>query len=257
MPRDDVRRRALGGAAAGTAGPARIRAGAERLGATLADLVWPPRCAGCDLPGTLLCPSCRAALPIIARADACARCGAPDGAHGCAECGRTELSFDRARCAGVLEWPLSRAVTLLKDAGELRLAPVVAGLLAETAGAWPAWADAVVPIPASPSAVLRRGFEHVAHVAMAFGALTGLPVLDALEARPRRDQRRLSREARRANARASIRVVRGVAVPRRLLLLDDVFTTGATLDAAVLALRAAGAEEVRCIAAARACGGRL
>lgn len=225
--------------------------------AALADLVWPPRCAGCDLPGTLLCDRCRDALPLIDPARACPRCGAPDGDRGCAECGRTSYAFADARCAGVLEWPLSRAVTLHKDAGELRLTSLLAELAADTAGEWAAWAQAVTFVPASPGAVLRRGFDHGALLAAAFAARSGVPALDALRARPRRDQRGLTRERRRVNARASVGLHASVAVPPRVLLLDDVFTTGSTLDAAALVLLGAGAQEVRAVAVARACGGRL
>lgn len=205
----------------------------------------------------MLCHSCRAALPIITPEEACVRCGAPDGAHGCAECGRTELVFDHARCAGVFEWPLDRMIRLHKDSGELRLGDPLAALVARAAGEWIGWAHAVVPVPTSPGAVARRGFDHGARLTAAFSSLTALPALDALRALPRRDQRGLTREGRGANARASIVHARGVTVPGRVLLLDDVFTTGATLDAAASALMTAGAGEVRAIAVARACGGRL
>ena len=222
-----------------------------------ADLLWPPRCAGCDLPGAMLCASCRSALPLISADDACTRCGAPDGAHGCAECGRTELVFEHARCAGVFEWPLDRMIRLHKDSGELRLTDPLALLAARAAGEWTGWAHAVVPAPTSPGAMVRRGFDHGARLAASFAALTGVPALDALRALPRRDQRGLTRERRASNARASIVAARGVTVPPRVLLLDDVFTTGATLDAAAAALMSAGAGEVRALAVARACGGRL
>ena len=232
-------------------------AAVRRASVAVADLLWPSRCAGCDLPGSLLCDRCRAQLAIIDRAEACPRCGAPDGAHGCAECGRTDPAFERGRCAAVFEWPLDRMIRLHKDAGELRLTGELARLAAGAAGEWSSWAQAVVPVPASPGAFARRGFDHGALLAAEFAHLTGVPALDALRARPRRDQRGLDRERRAANARASIVAVPGVSVPPRILVIDDVFTTGATLDAAALALTGAGAREVRVLAVARACGGRL
>jgi predicted amidophosphoribosyltransferase len=177
--------------------------------------------------------------------------------YGCAECGRSSFGFVSGRCAGVFEWPLDRAIRLHKDAGELRLSGVLARLAAEAAGDWASWAHAVVPVPASPGAVARRGFDHGALLAADFAHLTGVPALEALRARPRRDQRGLDRERRAANARASIVAAPGVAVPGRVLVLDDVFTTGATLDAGAVALGGAGALEVRVLAVARACGGRL
>jgi predicted amidophosphoribosyltransferase len=157
----------------------------------------------------------------------------------------------------VLEWPLSRAVTLHKDAGELRLTALLATLAVEAAGEWVEWAQAVAFVPAAPGAIRRRGFDHGALLAAAFAAHGGVSALDALSARPRRDQRGLSREARSINARASIAPRPGVAVPPRVLLLDDVFTTGSTLDAATFALLGVGAHEVRAVAIARACGGRI
>jgi predicted amidophosphoribosyltransferase len=165
--------------------------------------------------------------------------------------------FSAARCAGVLEWPLSRAVTLHKDAGELRFTGLLAGLAADAADEWCAWAEAVVGIPASPGAQSRRGFDHGALLAAEFAARAGIPAVECLRGLPRRDQRRLSRGGRAANAGSSIVALPGARVPSRVLLLDDVMTTGATLDAAAAALIEAGASEVRAVAVARACGGRL
>ena len=222
-----------------------------------ADLLWPVRCAGCDLPGRLLCDACALALPLIEHLTACPKCGAPDGDRGCAECGRSEFTFSAARCAGVLEWPLSRIVTLHKDAAELRLTPLLAHLAAEAAADWRYWAQAVAVLPASPGAFARRGFDHGALLAAEFGRISGLPAIDVLRALPRRDQRHLSRQVRCENASASILAIAGAYVPSRVLVVDDVMTTGSTAEAAAVALLRAGAAEVRVVAVARACGGRL
>lgn len=227
------------------------------LASALADVLMPARCAGCDLPGTLLCDRCRSSLPLIDQFEACPACGAPDGSHGCAECGRFEVGFDGARCAGVFEWPLSRMVTLHKDAGELRLTPLLAELVIGAAGEWLEWADALAPVPASPGAFARRGFDHGELLCAEVAHASGVTAMDCLRARPRRDQRHLSREQRAANAAASLRSPHGIAVPRRVLVIDDVVTTCATANAAAYALKQRGAEEVRLLAVARACGGRF
>jgi predicted amidophosphoribosyltransferase len=203
----------------------------------------------------LLCDRCREALPLIDQLRACPRCGAPDGLMGCPDCERVSFSFGAAHCAGEFEWPLSRAVTLHKDAAELRLTQLLARLSADAAGEWCDWAQAVVCVPASPGAYARRGFDHGALLGAAFAHVTSVPAIDVLRALPRRDQRLLTRERRRANAGASLAVVPRAHVPSRVLVLDDVMTTGATMESAAVALLRAGATEVRAVAVARAHSG--
>jgi predicted amidophosphoribosyltransferase len=157
----------------------------------------------------------------------------------------------------VLEWPLSRAVTLHEDAAELRLTPFLAQLASDAAGEWCGWARAVACVPASPGAYARRGFDHGALLGAAFARVTGVPAIDVLRALPRRDQRLLGRERGRANAGASLVAVPGAFVPARVLVLDDVMTTGATIESAAVALLEAGAAEVRVVAVARACSGNI
>lgn len=218
----------------------------------LLDLVFPPRCAGCDRPGTLLCDACRARIPRISPAEACPRCGAP-GRGACTECGSHMFAFTGARCASLLGPPVSRAVVLLKDGGERRYAVLLAELLAFVAHGWLLPDDVLVPVPATPAAVRRRGFDHTADIARALGALTGLRVARPLIARPSADQRALGREERFVNRLQAFVSAPGALVPERVVLLDDVLTTGATLDAAARVLLTEGAREVRVLTVARAC----
>jgi predicted amidophosphoribosyltransferase len=220
----------------------------------LAELVSPRRCGGCDLPGDLLCPRCRGALVVIDPGRACARCGAPGGQVWCGECCDSDFAFEAVRCAGVLERPLSRLVTLYKDAAEMSLAPLLGGLAAEAVLDWRGWADAVTPVPPSPAALTRRGFDHTAHLAAEVAFALDVPALELLAGRPRRDQRSLSRRKRRENASGSLVALPGAVPPARVLIVDDVMTTGATIDAAAHALLDAGAVAVRALTVARACG---
>lgn len=217
-----------------------------------ADLIFPPKCAGCDLPGALLCHACAEAIARIDPASSCPRCGAPGGAVVCRECHGRAFAFEAARCAALLAHPVSRAVVLLKDGGERRYAPVLAGLLAGAAGGWLADDESIVPVPASPAAVRRRGFDHAADLARSLARITGVPVTRVLRSSASADQRALGRGDRFENRRGAFRLEQGVCVPERIVLVDDVFTTGATLDAAASVLRAAGAGSVRALAVARA-----
>jgi predicted amidophosphoribosyltransferase len=222
-----------------------------RFAEGLAELLFPTRCAGCELPGAVLCDTCRDDLPMIEKPGACPRCGAPFGYLVCTECWSREWAFEAAVAVGSLEAPLARAVVLHKDAGERRLARVFAGLLAEqVASVWPGWAECVAYVPATAAALRRRGFDHGQAIAAGIAAELQLPLAEVLRRSAARDQRSLGRAERAANAAGTFRAVG--QPPGRVLLTDDVFTTGATLDAASGVLLSAGAEAVRVAAVARA-----
>ena len=99
---------------------------------------------------------------------------------------------------------------------------------------------------------MRRGFDHTSALARIVGVRLGVPTSVLLEARSRDDQRALGRDARFANMAGAFAMLPDAIVPARVLLVDDVFTTGATFDGAARALLAAGAREVRVAAVARA-----
>ncbi|MGB4594124.1 MAG: phosphoribosyltransferase family protein [Coriobacteriia bacterium] len=223
--------------------------------AGLLDLIAPTRCAGCDLPGSTMCPACASA---IVRADAdtsCTRCGAIGAGSGgarCVECEGREFGFEAALAVGPFEPPLSRAITLYKDSGERRYSGFLGAILADTCSRWSGWPDVVVPVPPTRAARSRRGFDHTLPLARAVGDALAVPVERRLCVSGRRDQRALGRDARFANMAGAFSVVGEVGLPTRVLLVDDVMTTGATLDAASRALLAAGASHVRVIVLARA-----
>ncbi|MGB4442099.1 MAG: phosphoribosyltransferase family protein, partial [Coriobacteriia bacterium] len=127
-----------------------------------------------------------------------------------------------------------------------------------SAEGWLAPEDVLAPAPASPAAVRRRGFDHAEDITRSLAALTGNPAVCLLRATATADQRALGRDERFANRAGAFRLAepRGlsarVGMPERIVLIDDVFTTGATLDAAARVLREAGAAEVRVLAVARA-----
>lgn len=217
----------------------------------LAELLFPTHCAGCEMPGAVLCDACRDALPVVRADSACLRCGAPFGALVCTECWNREWAFEAALSLGEFEMPLARAVALHKDAAEQRLGPVLGSLLAEQiTHQWPGWPEAISFIPATRAALRRRGFDHGRGIASEVARLTGAPLLDVLTRGRVADQRTLGREERARNVAGSFSAVG--PLPGHVLVCDDVFTTGATLDAAATALLEAGAGAVRCATVARA-----
>lgn len=218
----------------------------------LLELVAPTRCAGCVFPGAVLCASCEQESASIAQPDSCPRCGAPYGAVVCTECWDRVFAFEGAVCAGQLEAPLARAVVLHKDARERRLARNLGEMVARSVReAWgPSWPDVVTWIPASPTALRRRGFDHAEAVAREAAHCLGAPVRALLISRGSRDQRALGRSERASNVDSAFAAVG--SLESRILVVDDVFTTGATFDSAATALLQGGAQAVRVAAVARA-----
>ena len=199
----------------------------------------------------MLCDLCAIAIERIDPRSACTRCGAPGGLVRCAECENRRFSFAGARCAALLEPPVSTAIITLKDGGERRCASVLAELLAEVAVGWLEPGEALVPVPASPGAFSRRGFDHARDIARALGRATSSDVSEVLRSARSSDQRVLGRDARFENKAGTFSVLPWAEVPARIVLVDDVFTTGATMEAAAAALMAGGARRVRSLAVAR------
>lgn len=215
------------------------------------ELLAPTRCAGCELPGAVLCASCVQTLPTVDHAKACLACGAPFGALVCTECWQTVYSFGSVLALGELDGSLARSVVLHKDAGERRLGAVLGGLLGEAiVRAWGSWPEVVSWIPPSAAALRRRGFDHGESIAVGVARITGVAPVSLLSRPHARDQRTLGRAERLAQTGVTFGVLD--VVPARVLLVDDVMTTGATLEAASQALLDAGAGEVRCGVLARA-----
>ncbi len=193
-------------------------------------------------------------LPYIDQLQACPTCGAPWGRGICCECNHQTLSWrgmerfplDGCTSAVMLTPTTRRMVTVFKDRGEERMARVLAEIMANTLP--PAWQEhsLLVPIPARKKAERKRGFDHMEMIAAELSNIASIPHLGLLEQKQRRDQRELDARQRLENMRGSIAVKPGkrALVPRRVIVVDDVFTTGATLFTAATTLRQAGAQEV-------------
>ena len=221
--------------------------------AWLVDILFPPRCVSCGASADVLCAACRSRLRRIG-APACARCGAPTlwPVARCRECTRRRLAFSSARAAVAYAGPAKDLVAAWKEHGLRRAATQAADLLAHSV-ARPA-ADVIAYIPPDPQRLLERGHHPAEHLARALGRTWGLDVERLLmrsrsaAARPR--QATLHRDERLRNARGAF-AARLDRVPTRVLLVDDVYTTGATVNAGASALRAAGARRVEVVTFAR------
>lgn len=217
----------------------------------LADLFYSQHCVGCSRRASdILCHGCVEALPVIGR-PVCGRCGAPAAfeVYGCNECRNRDFWFDGAHASLRYEGVGEELVHSLKYRGYLPVVgKVMAPLMARSLDS--DRFDGVVPVPLHRSRLAKRGFNQAELMAGSVAERINAPLLDKLRVvRRTRDQVELSAGERRANV-AGAYASRG-PVAGRLLLVDDVFTTGATLSECAGALRKAGASEVNALTLCR------
>ncbi len=222
--------------------------------AALADLFYPQRCIGCERRSSdLLCRACFDALPEVGR-PRCERCGLPTAfaTFVCEECKNVDFGFESARAPLKYEGVGKEIVHALKYRGYTRVVETLAApLMLQVLDDDPFDPfDAVVPVPLHRSRRRKRGFNQAELLARGVAGKMNATVSDTLEVvRSTRDQVELSAAERRANV-AGAYSARG-AVVGRILLVDDVFTTGATMSACAGTLVRAGAREVHALSLCR------
>jgi len=249
--------------------PAAFRAAAVRTLNALLAVALAPRCAACRtvLDGPLAGPVCRACWlgiqPVLP--PACRRCGQPlpswrtisVAAERCAACRRRPPAFDAGAVACDYAGEARAIIHAFKYDRRRSLARPLGALLESAGRAVLADADSVVPVPLHPWKRLSRGFNQAADLA----ATLGPPVRSLLwRVRWTPPQAGLSPAARRRNVSGAFAVPPWIATTARrahlegrvLVLVDDVMTTAATLDACARVLKQAGAREVRVLTLARA-----
>lgn len=213
----------------------------------LLELLLPTRCVVCRRVGVQLCDACLARLPRL-RPPWCERCAAPTAwpVRRCTECRGRRLAFAQARAAVEYDEAVRAAVGAWKERGLRRLVRA----FADVAAAELARPENVLTfVPSDPERRRERAGHPAEALARELGLRWRLEVVDLLARRPGRRQRALPYAARRANVRGSFTAR---AAPRRVVLVDDVYTTGATVNEAASALRRAGARQVEVLTFARA-----
>ena len=218
------------------------------------NLLFPQWCVGCGKEGDFICSSCRRSLPRI-MPPLCPRCGRPQSSGIlCPACVSWQAEIDGIRSPFRFDGVMRQAIHQLKYRNLRALAVPLAKLLQDYLTTSHVPGEALVPVPLHQKRLRQRGYNQSRLLAQELGKLINLPVVDDCLIRLRHapPQARTSTvDERRSNVADAFTCRNRRLRDKQVLLVDDVSTSGATLDACAAALKAAGASSVWGLALAR------
>lgn len=215
---------------------------------------FPRRCPVChdavEERGARICGICRTKLPYI-REPSCRKCGKPllsEEEQYCSDCGRRKHRFDRGKAPFVYDAVMRGSIAGYKYRGRKEYASFYAEeILRRCAGEMRMWkAEAYVPIPLHPSRRRKRGFNQAELLARELSRRCGIPTDAGLLTRVKKTkaQKELNDQERLTNLKDAFSVRKGSVPYQNIILVDDIYTTGSTVDAAADALKEKGARKV-------------
>jgi ComF family protein len=211
------------------------------------DSFFPRRCVGCGKVGGFLCPECLGKLPRLLP-PLCPNCGRPQ-ASGivCPDCRQRQTEIDGIRSPFRFEEVIRKAIHQLKYRNLKTISPCLAGLLADYLGSNPLPGDALICVPLHPRRLRERGYNQSSLLARELGRRIDLPVIENCLIRIKQAQPQVragDAEERRRNV-ADAFVCRDEQVSgKQIILIDDVCTSGATLESCAAALKSKSAASV-------------
>ncbi len=225
----------------------------------LIDLLFPRRCPVCGqivLPeGALICPGCMTKLHFI-KQPSCKKCGTElisDREEYCPDCLRRHRSFECGVALIRYDTVAQKSMAAIKYKNRREYLDFYAEAIARRFGYFfSEKPDAVlIPVPVHPQRLKSRGFNQAGELAVRLGRLTGLSVDQSLLIRTRKTapQKNLGPEERLRNLRHAFGVAEGAdraagRIPERVILVDDIYTTGSTIEACTRVLLEAGCRQV-------------
>jgi ComF family protein len=223
----------------------------------VADLLFPQSCVHCGAAGSLFCQGCRSELTVLGVSATCRRCALPSPQDTCETCFLDPPALDRAIAAYSFDPALHDAITAFKYGDIRALAPVLGHLLARALpAAMRDSIDVVLPVPMSGSRHRQRGYNQAELLAREVARMDPerplrLDMSLLVRSVDRRPQAGSASIAERAANVADAFSVAGGVHGLRVLLVDDVMTTGSTLNACAAVLKTAGAGRVGALVLAR------
>lgn len=226
---------------------------AAKADAYLLDLLYPPRCAICDkaiLRGGGICAGCRKKLQPVAE-PACMKCGKPlAGAREeyCSDCKGKHHQFVQGKSLWIYEKDVKASLYRFKYRNRREYAAAYAKETAARYGGWikSKGIQAIVPIPLYRGRQRQRGYNQAGLFAKELGKILGIPADGGLLIRVRdtKPQKALNEAERKNNLKNAFKTAKNIVQLECVLVVDDIYTTGATLDAAAAALRDAGIRNI-------------
>ncbi len=226
----------------------------------LLNLIFPPRCIVCreirrDFP---FCGNCRERFPIL-KDPCCPVCALPFPSpvtenHTCSVCLLDPPSFSRTIALGLYQGDLHDLISRMKYRGEERIAEILGDWMGERLVRKGVRPDGIIPVPLHPARLRQRGFNQSAVMARRIGKRLGIPVSNCnlMRVRETASQTGLTREERGRNLKNAFGILGAQLLEgKEILLIDDVFTTGATLEACSRLLKRGGVLSVAVSVAAR------
>ena len=217
-----------------------------KLGRMALDLLFPRRCVGCGKEGDFICSSCLNLLERITP-PLCTKCGRPEeGGVSCSSCSSFK-AIDGIRSPFKFEGVMRQAIHQFKYANVRALLVPLAELLGDFLAKNPMPGEVLVPVPLHPKRLKQRGYNQSSLLVGGLGKLANLPVVDDCLIRVRHtppQAKTLTAAERSLNVESAFSCLNQNLREKKVLLIDDVSTSGTTLDACAQALKAAGATSV-------------
>lgn len=218
------------------------------------DIFFPRRCPVCDdavdVPGRLICADCESAFKEI-KEPYCLKCGRPlkdDALTECDECTGKKQDFRRGRAVFEYDDELKESIYRFKYGGRREYADHYSACMERSLGGWirSLNPDVLIPIPLHKSRLKKRGYNQAVLLADGLGKKLGIPVRNDVLVRSGKTtvQKRLGAQERQNNLKKALKIGSDVVKLKNIVLIDDIYTTGSTINSAASCLRDAGIENV-------------
>ncbi len=219
----------------------------------LASIVFPPRCPVCDEVihvGKDTCDDCRKKVVCIGE-PVCKKCGKPlenQRREYCSDCARKQHYFSQGKAVFVYQGEIRQSMYRFKYSNKREYAAYYAKEAARIYGGWirRKQIEAIIPVPMYRCKEKGRGYNQAVVFAMALGERMQLPVEKRMVKRIRNTtpQKELNDVERKANLKKAFQLVPDIVKYKKILIVDDIYTTGSTIDAVAEVLLQAGVEEI-------------